>query len=54
MERWHSSVTMKSKVSIGSLGLYSTGTGSACRLAMVNADSSSSAGSSCSSPFSME
>ncbi len=32
MERWHSSVTMKSKVSMGKSGLYSIGSGSLNRL----------------------
>ena len=53
MERWHSSVMMKSNSSIGKLGLYSTVCGERLAEAMSKPESSSISGSS-SSPLSME
>ena len=45
MERWHSSVTMKSKVSMGTAGLYSMGSGALRSWAREAAEVSSLPGS---------
>ncbi len=54
MERWHSSVMMKSKVSMGIFGLYVTSRGLSKEGAISKTDCSSISESISSSPLSME